>query len=487
MRLPSQVERDRDEVRRGGLYAFLRLCWPIIEQGKQFVGGRHLQLICRHLEAASRGELRGRTLVINVPPGTGKSSLICRAWTAWHWAEIDPSSKWFFGSFSDRLSRRDSKRTHKLVSSEWYRARWSVRLDHDATESGEEYSTTAGGMRYSTTILGQVTGWHPDFKIADDPNPPKEADASKGVTKKALEATADAWSGTWGTRGEPSHVTSVIVQQRVHEGDLTGVVTEDIDTVRLVLPMEYDPEEHSSTPWGEDWRRDPYELLCPERLDREAVERLKRKLRTPANVAAQLQQRPQAKSGGVFQRAWFKIVDELPKKPGVWLQAWDCNFGDKDEADKRDPVVGTTLVLIESDIYVVDVDWARSTFDETLVRMARARKKWPQVLKSAVERQANGSACVQTMRRKIPGFVAVENGNKATRAHSASAIWQAGNGYVLRAHWNQPFIEEHVGWPRLKLDDRVDSCCHGIVELAPADISRYLEFVAALTGKKKAG
>ncbi|MCC7542367.1 MAG: hypothetical protein IT379_39480 [Deltaproteobacteria bacterium] len=333
-------------------------------------------------------------------------------------------------------------------------------------------------------MVGQVTGWHPDFKVADDPNPPKEADATKGVTKKALEATADAWSGTWGTRGEPSHVTSVIVQQRVHEMDLTGVVIEDEDTVQLVLPMEYDPEEHSATPWGEDWRRDPYELLCPERLDREAVERLKRKLRTPANVAAQLQQRPQAKSGGVFQRAWFKIVDELPNKPGVWIQAWDCNFGDKDDPDKRDPVVGTTLVLIESDIYVVDVDWGRSTFDETLVRMARARQKWPKVLKSAVERQANGAACVQTMRRKVPGFVAVENGNKATRAHSSSAIWQAGNGYLLRGSWNQAFIDEHVGWPRLKLDDRVDSACHGIVELAPADISRYVEFVERLTGRK---
>lgn len=482
MRLPSQVELDRDEVGRGGLYAFLRLAWHCFEPKRRFIGGKHLELICAHLEAAARGEMQGRTLVINIPPGMGKSTLVCVAFPAWVWATIDASKKFMFGSYSIRLARDHSRLTRDLVNSDWYRARWDARVDESATDSVEDFSTTAGGRRFTMTMKGQVTGWHPDFKIADDPNAVKDAQGTKGVTLKALQEVEEAWAGGWGTRGDPDQVTSIIIQQRIHQGDLTGVVTEDPETILLRLPMECELEELCETPWGKDWRTEEGELLCPERRSAAAVVKLKKRLRTPAAIAAQLQQRPQAKSGGTFQREWFcQIVDSLPDRPLVWIQAWDCNFGDADDPEKRDPVVGTTLACDGPNIYIVDVDWARSTFDETLVRMAANRRKWPKVVRVVVERRANGAACVATMKRKIAGFIAVENGNKATRAHSASAVWQSKNGYLLRASWNQPFIDEHVGWPKLKLDDRVDSACHGVCELVQYDMSRYAAFVDALT------
>jgi hypothetical protein len=64
----STVSLDRTLVRRGGLYEFLRLAWPIVEPAP-FVPNWHLEELCAHLEAVSRGEIR--RLCINVPPGTG--------------------------------------------------------------------------------------------------------------------------------------------------------------------------------------------------------------------------------------------------------------------------------------------------------------------------------------------------------------------------------------------------------------------------------
>lgn len=63
----AQAQLDVELVRRHGLYEFVKLAWPQIESTK-FIGGWHLELICAHLEAVSRGEIK--RLIINVPPGS---------------------------------------------------------------------------------------------------------------------------------------------------------------------------------------------------------------------------------------------------------------------------------------------------------------------------------------------------------------------------------------------------------------------------------
>jgi predicted phage terminase large subunit-like protein len=55
---------------RESLYEFVKEFWPIVEPGRPFVPGWHLEWMCRELEAISRGDtLR---LLINVPPGAMK-------------------------------------------------------------------------------------------------------------------------------------------------------------------------------------------------------------------------------------------------------------------------------------------------------------------------------------------------------------------------------------------------------------------------------
>lgn len=498
--LPSRVALDREIVRREGLHGFVRRAWPIIEPAAKFADGWHLKLICAHLEAVSRGELK--RLIINIPPGMGKSSLVCVLWPAWDWL-AHPERKFFFTSYSQKLSRRDSRATHALVSSTWYQERWPTRIDHGKTESADDWSVIGGGQRFASTCpKGQGTGWHPHVKVADDPNPPRDAAGGKGVTATALDAVAEYWSGTMGSRGDPETVAEVVIQQRVHEADLSGVLLDAGGYTHLRLPMEYDSSEPCETPWGKDPRRKDGELLCPARRGRAAVEALKKSLRTPSNIAAQLDQRPHAKGGGTFRRQWFKPWRSLPPIDELILyQMWDCNFGD---GETPDPVCGQTwaLHIPTASMYLLHLRWGRWDLFETLENVAEMAALFPTALWHGVEAKANGPAVVQLLRGKIPGMVAVNRGNKSTRAHAASAVWEGGNAYVPAdpmgsldlarfggegvLEWQgrtvEDFVDEHIGWPHRRLDDQVDCGSHVLVEMAEQipDVSGYRDYVQGL-------
>lgn len=58
------------ELAEKSLHEFCRQAWHVVEPGVQFVDGRHIGLICEHLEAVSLGQIK--KLLINVPPGTMK-------------------------------------------------------------------------------------------------------------------------------------------------------------------------------------------------------------------------------------------------------------------------------------------------------------------------------------------------------------------------------------------------------------------------------
>ena len=64
------IEMDREIVRRGGLRAFIELAWPTVEGGVPYSSNWHIDAICDHLEAVSRGDLK--RLLITVPPRSMK-------------------------------------------------------------------------------------------------------------------------------------------------------------------------------------------------------------------------------------------------------------------------------------------------------------------------------------------------------------------------------------------------------------------------------
>ena len=70
----------RSEV---SFYEFFKQAWPVLEGGVSFIDNWHIGAIAEHLEAVYKRDIR--RLLINVPPRSGKSSLVSVSFPAWVW------------------------------------------------------------------------------------------------------------------------------------------------------------------------------------------------------------------------------------------------------------------------------------------------------------------------------------------------------------------------------------------------------------------
>lgn len=161
------------------LYEFTVQAWPHLES-KPFVDNFHIGAVCDHLEAVSRGEIM--KLLINIPPGCTKSLLLIM-WFCWEWAN-DPTSRWMFNSYDQRLSTRDSVKCRSLINSKWFQEQWGGKWNLTDDQNQKTYfENSSGGYRLATTPGGHGTGEHPDRIVVDDPNNVKQAESDGSYTE----------------------------------------------------------------------------------------------------------------------------------------------------------------------------------------------------------------------------------------------------------------------------------------------------------------
>ncbi len=454
---------DVEAVRRGGLAKFVQLGWHVVESSP-LVWGWHLDEICNHLEAVSRGELK--RLVINVPPGMSKSLITSVFWPAWDWI-TKPQRKWMFSTFDADLARRDSLRCRELLTSDWFLPRWSDRVRvYDGEEKQRTmgvYYTTAQGLRFSTSVGGKATGWHSHIQVVDDPTKPQDVKDGGDKAREALARTWAWWTGTMSSRkADPQDFARVIIMQRLHEEDLAGQCIASGDWTVLCLPMRFEAARACVTEWGGDRRTEEGELLNPARFDESAVAETEREMGSQV-AAAQLQQRPSPAKGLIFERSWLsKEWGELPSHPRL-IQSWDCAFKDLATSDY---VVGQVWANLGSEYFLVHQVRARMTFSETCQAIRDMTKMYPKTSAKLVEDKANGTAVVDALLKEIPGMLPVEPcGGKVARANAVSPLFEAGNVYVpsLRdAPWVAGWREEMATFPMGRYDDAVDATTQAV-------------------------
>src|ERR1700722_6960847 len=112
---------DADGVRQGGLIAFVRYFWHILEPQTPFVDGWTMWALCEHLEAVTAGKIT--RLLINVPPGFSKSLLTDVFWPAWEWGPMDMAHlRYVAFSYSASLTERDNGKFRDLISHDNYQS-----------------------------------------------------------------------------------------------------------------------------------------------------------------------------------------------------------------------------------------------------------------------------------------------------------------------------------------------------------------------------
>jgi hypothetical protein len=322
------IELDRLDSAQS-LAEFTQLAWPVLEPATRLRWGWALDAICAHLEAVTEEQIK--RLLINCPPGMMKSLITGVFWPAWEWGPRNrPGTRVLGSSYSDEYAIRDNRRMRDLVASEWYQQRWGDRVQ--LVRMGEtSFSNDATGSRQGVPFQ-RLTGGRADRIIIDDPHSTEGAE-SDADRERAVRIFRESVT----TRlNDPERTAIVIIMQRLHEGDISGtILSENFGYEHLMLPMEFETERRCQTSIGfVDPRAGDGELLFPQRFPREVVDRDKIPMGSYA-VAAQFQQRPTPRGGGLIQVEKLEIVDDYPHD-GRKVRCWDTAATEK-KSTGQDP------------------------------------------------------------------------------------------------------------------------------------------------------
>ncbi|WP_223566924.1 phage terminase large subunit [Agrobacterium tumefaciens] len=464
-RIAKDAERIRARCRT--LEGFIEEFWPVLEPKKQLKFGWALRAMCKHLEAVTAGDIQ--FLMMTVPPGMMKS-LVLVFWTAWEWGPLErPDIQVLATSYSQPNVLRDNMKLRRLVESDKFQMLWPLKLRDDQNAKGK-FENTGSGFSEARPF-SSMTGGRGDRVKIDDPHSTETAESDterqtavrifrEGISDRLNDVTKSA---------------IVIIMQRLHEQDVAGVALQlDIGFVHLNLPMEFEPERKCQTYvkgklFFEDPRTEDGELLFPERFPAEEIERLKRAKGSYA-YSGQYQQRPAPRSGGMFQRGDFEIVDAVPAG-AMRCRAWDFAATQPKPGKQPDWTVGLRMACHAGIFYVEDVKrdrWSPADVEKNLKNTAsqdglEVRVRMPQ------DPGAAGKSDAATKVKLLAGYevkVVAPTGEKSVRAKPASAQAEAGNVKLVRGEWNDTFLDEVCSFPNAQHDDQVDAFADALNELA---------------------
>jgi len=169
------------------------------------------------------------------------------------------------------------------------------------------------------------------------------------------------------------------------------------------------------------------------------------------------------------------LWSQHPDIPGAWivqecdevLISADMTFKDTKGSDY---VAIGVWVRRGAQVFLVDQIRKRLSFTETLTAFAGLCAKWPQVAAKLVEDKANGTAVIDSLRKKIPGIIPVNpKESKYARASAVAPFIEAGNVFLPEAEIAlfdvDAFVDEAAAFPRAAHDDQVDQTSQALQRL----------------------
>jgi predicted phage terminase large subunit-like protein len=151
----SEADRakERQELLSSHL-AFTRRFF-IEKEGQPFSVAPFHPVMCDTLDKVFSGEIK--RLIINIPPGYGKTALGVINFIA-HGFAINPRSRFIHASYAQALALDNSSHAKDIINLEGYQAHWPIQLRMDTNAKGL-WRTTAGGHLRAASSGEPITGF----------------------------------------------------------------------------------------------------------------------------------------------------------------------------------------------------------------------------------------------------------------------------------------------------------------------------------------
>ena len=458
--LTRNLHQELLESAKGSFKSFVTQAWGLVDQGSAFVDAWYLDCICDHLEAVARKEILN--LIVQIPPRHSKSTLCSALFPAWVWLN-NPSEEFITASATQRLVIRDAVRSRDLMQSEWYQ---SLKPDFEFMKDQNQqskYTNNKGGTRLATSVGGTLTGFGYTIGILDD-----ILKADDAYSKNKIESTLEWWRTAFLSRRNSPEARTVIIMQRLAENDPIGwelAQSEELwDNICLPIMYEEGRKFYSSLGW-EDIRKEPGELLSPDRFPKKEVESIKKRM-GDMGFASQYQQNPTPREGNIVKKPWIRYYMQpfnkfqLPQFE-IILGSWDLSFSEAGGSYS----VGQVWGKRGTQKYLLHQYRAKMGVIEQLKTIRQMKAEFPGIRALLVEKKANGDAVLQMLQKEIPGLIAISPqeigaGDKEVRLAACSIEFEANQVFFPHesfAPWVKELVQELTTFPRATNDDQVDA------------------------------
>lgn len=414
------------------------------------------RLIAKKLEYFLSDKDKKRLMVF-MPPQHGKSELTSRLFPAYVLG-MYPNLKIAGASYSIDLARSFNREVQRYIDNDFYRdifpetnlnSKHVVNTQSWLRNSEEFEVVDKKGSYKSVGVMGGLSGRPVDLAIIDDP------------VKDRIEAESETyrnrvWDWYVNVLESRLHNNSkvVLIMTRWHEDDLGGRLLDKEpgkwDVIKIpAINEDFNPDDP----------RQVGEALWPEKHSLEKL--LSQQSLDPLVFESLYQQNPVSKGGNRIKKDVFQIVDSLPTymlKSDLYID------GAYTEKTKNDPsgILEVKFDKLTNTLYVVNFEAMRLELPELLEYLKGYMSRiHTAASRYFIEPKASGKSIAQ-MINKDSKFALIEiknhlvNEGKETRFNTASPYITTGKVKLLRGGWNDVFISQLIGFPKVKHDEAVD-------------------------------
>lgn len=465
---------------RQSFFEFVKEFWDIIIS-EEPVWNWHIKYLCEEIQKVAELVFRGKPkeydLVINISPGSTKSTIASIMLPPWMWTRM-PSAQIIGGSYSGELSLDLSRWGRDIILSDKYQQTFmDIKLRSD--QAGKKYyMNTKGGWRYATSTGGTVTGFHGHLIIVDDPINPNEA-----ISEVELK-NANKWmTDTLSQRKVNKEVTpTILIMQRLHQNDPSADMMERARKSLSIEKLQGKTDaklrlKHICIP------AELTDKIRPRSLRKKYKNNLMDPIRQSQTVlnearaggeytyAGQFLQDPVPLGGGMFKTERIKI--DLPQG-SKWLRR--VRYWDKAGTEGGGAFTVGTLMGLYRDkrFWVLNVIRGQysSEVREKIILQTAELDGYDVEIGIEQEPGSGGKQSAEMTVKMLAGWrVRVDkpsgsNSSKILRADPFSVQVNMGNVSMVRAEWNSAWLEEFKFFPLSRYKDQVDSGSGGFNILA---------------------